>query len=168
MNETSWAIDFQKGENMKHQIARIMLQVSFLAVVAAGAGIQAAQGQSLNTHVRAQIPFDFTVGDKKFPAGEYSIGRAQSGDDALLEVSSVKGNLTAFRLTSEELSLTRKASDTLVFHQYGDQYFLYEVWPAGGNVGRALLESRSERAAEGLAKNKIGTQRRTVAVTGAQ
>jgi hypothetical protein len=143
-----------------------MLQVSFVAVVAAGAGVQAAHGQS--THVRAQIPFDFTVGDKKFPAGEYSIGRAQSGNDALLEVSSVKGNLTAFRLTSEDLSLARKASDTLVFHQYGDQYFLYEVWPAGGNVGRTLLESRSERAAEGLAKNKIGTQRRTVAVTGAQ
>jgi hypothetical protein len=153
---------------MKHQIARILLQVSFLAVVAAGAGVEGAHGQSLSTHVLAKIPFDFSVGDKKFPAGEYSVGRALSGsDDTVLQVSSVNGNLTAFRLTSENLNLARKGSDTLVFHQYGDQYFLSEVWPAGGTVGRTLLESRGERAAhEGMAKNKIATQRRTVAVTG--
>src|SRR5215471_10783582 len=152
---------------MKHQIARILLQVSFLAVVAAGAGV-AAHGQSLSTHVRADIPFDFTVGDKKFPAGEYSIGRAQSGtDDAMVQISSVKGSLTAFRLTSANLNLTRKGSDTLVFHQYGDQYFLAEVWPAGGNVGRTLRVCRGERAArESMAKNKVATQMRTVSVTG--
>src|SRR5215471_12919840 len=140
---------------MKHQIARILLQVSFLAVVTAGAGV-AAHGQSLSTHVRAEIPFDFTVGDKKFPAGKYSVGRAQSGsDDTLLEISSVDGSLSAFQLTSEDLSLARKGSDTLVFHQYGDRYFLYEVWPAGGNVGRTLRVSRSERAVkQDMAKNK--------------
>src|SRR5215831_10352672 len=153
---------------MKHQIARILLQVSLLAVVVAGAGVAAAHGQSLSHHVRANIPFDFTVGDKKFPAGEYSIGRAVSGtDDALLEVASVKGSLSTFQLTSEDLSLARKGSDTLVFHQYGDQYFLSEVWPGGGNIGRALRVSRSERAAkDGLAKNNMPAQRRTVTLTG--
>jgi len=151
---------------MKHQIARILLQVSFLAVVATGVGVEGAHGQSLSTRVRAEIPFDFLVGDKKFPAGEYSIGLSGS-DDALLRVSRVHGNLTAFRLTSENLNLARKGSDTLVFHQYGDQYFLSEVWPAGGTDGRTLLESRGERAAhEAMAKNKIATQSRTVAVTG--
>jgi|SRR5215831_11353909 len=155
---------------MKHQIARILLQVSFLAVVATGAGVAAVQGQSLSTHVRAKIPFDFTVGDQKFPAGEYSVGRALSEtDDALVQVSSVTGNLTTFRVSSENLNLARKGSDTLVFHQYGDQYFLYEVWPAGGSIGRTLRVSRSERAAkDSLAKGNIATLRRTVTVTGAQ
>jgi hypothetical protein len=33
----------------------------------------------------------------------------------------------------------------LVFHQYGDEYFLTEIWPAGGQTGRALPKSRAER-----------------------
>src|SRR5215831_7431201 len=144
---------------MKNRIARTLLQISFLAAVAAITGVEAAHGQSLRTHIRAEIPFDFTVADKKFPAGEYTVGRAlSSSSDTLLQVSSVNGNRTAFRLTSENMNSARKGSDTLIFHQYGDQYFLSEVWPAGRNSGRILGESRSEREAKaGIAKNKIAT-----------
>jgi len=42
----------------------------------------------------------------------------------------------------------------LVFHRYGDQYFLYQVWPAGTSTGRQFLKSRSERDAQyNLASN---------------
>jgi hypothetical protein len=41
-------------------------------MVAMFAATASAQGQSLSDHIRAKIPFDFVVGDKKLPAGEYS------------------------------------------------------------------------------------------------
>jgi hypothetical protein len=58
-----------------------------------------------------------------------------------------------------------RASETqeearLVFHQYGDQYFLSQIWTAGGNTGRELLMPRWERQ---LAKNAV--KGRSVALT---
>ena len=43
----------------------------------------------------------------------------------------------------------------LVFHNYGGQYFLSQIWTAGGNTGRELLMPRLERQ---LAKNAIERQ----------
>jgi hypothetical protein len=34
---------------------------------------------------------------------------------------------------------------SLVFHRYGDEYFLSEIWPAGSSTGRGLPKSRAER-----------------------
>ncbi len=36
----------------------------------------------------------------------------------------------------------------LVFRRYGDQYFLFQVWPAASTTGRTLSESRGEREIE--------------------
>jgi len=33
----------------------------------------------------------------------------------------------------------------LVFHRYGDQYFLVQVWAAGATTGRQFPQSKSER-----------------------
>ena len=150
---------------MKIQIVSRLVQLRLLAVMATAFGVGAAHGQSLSNPVRVNIPFEFKVADKKFPAGEYSVSRAQpTSGDSLLLVSRVDGNGNAFRLTSGVWTSTPKESDTLVFHQYDDQYFLYQVWPAGGNVGRELLESRSEREARAGGTDKVAKVR-TVSVT---
>jgi hypothetical protein len=152
---------------MKKQIVRTLLRLSFLALIAV-AGVASAHGQSLSNPVRAKIPFDFTVADKKFSAGDYYISRVRTNSgDLVLRVSSVTENRSAFQLTSGVVTSSPKKSDTLIFHQYGDQYFLFEVWPAGANTGRIFLESRGERDARaGIATNKVATQVRTVSVTG--
>ena len=38
-----------------------------------------------------------------------------------------------------------RTKSTLVFHKYGDQYFLEQIWSGGEQTGSQLLESRSER-----------------------
>jgi len=53
-----------------------------------------------------------------------------------------------------------RASETqeearLVFHRYGGQYFLSQIWTPGGNTGRELLMPRLESQ---LAKNSIERQ----------
>ena len=40
-------------------------------------------------------------------------------------------------------------SARLVFHRYGERYFLAEVWNGVDNTGRQLRQSQEERAAAG-------------------
>src|SRR5215510_6550907 len=151
---------------MKGQIVKKFLRLSFLVVIAA-AGVVSAQGQSLSNPVRANVPFDFIVADKKFSAGDYYISRGGTNSgDLVLRVRSVTGKRGAFQLTSGLRTSAPKKSDTLIFHQYGDQYFLSEVWPAGANAGRMFFESSDEREARiSMATNKVATHVRTVWVT---
>ena len=132
---------------MKKQIVRTLMMISL--VMAMGVMVGSAQAQSLGNKMRINIPFEFSVGDSKLPAGDYSIGRAlSSSGDTVLLISNVKHSDSAFPLTNSAQSLDPKDVNTLVFHRYGDQYFLYQVWPAGGTYGRELVKSRSEREAQ--------------------
>jgi hypothetical protein len=156
---------------MKNQVVKTLTQIGLLAVIATVAAVGSAQGQSLAYRIRANIPFDFLVADKKLPAGEYLIGRALDSDDSVLVIKSVAGRVNALRLTSPIETQAPKdartaAEATVVFHRYGDQAFLSEVWPPGATVGRMLTESRSEREAKArtLAGNMaINTETVTVA-----
>lgn len=133
---------------MKKQVVRLTM-VGLLSVVAMVVMVGSAQAQSLGNKIRINVPFEFSVGDKTLPAGEYSIGRAlPSSGDAVLLISNVDHPESVFPLTNSAQSLKPKDSDTLVFHRYGDQYFLFQVWPAGGTYGRVIVKSRSEREAQ--------------------
>jgi hypothetical protein len=130
---------------MKKQVVRTLTMV-LVSVMATVVMVGAAQGQSLASKIRINIPFDFTVGDYKLPAGEYAVGRAQlPSGDAVLLVSSLNHQGNVFRLTNTAQSVEPKHVNTLVFHRYGDEYFLYQVWPKGATVGREIPKSRGER-----------------------
>ena len=130
---------------MKKQFAMIGLLV-VMTMIAAGT---AANAQSLQYKLTAKIPFEFTVANKKLPAGEYSVRRAQqTSGDLVLQIDSKDGRESISRLTIPVNTLEPANESRLVFHRYGDEYFLFEIWPAGGNTGRELPKSRSERAAE--------------------
>ena len=63
---------------MKQQLSIALTKLTFLGVILLIA--TSAQGQSLSTVVRVNIPFDFIVAEKTFEAGEYSVNPVQ--DDA--------------------------------------------------------------------------------------
>jgi len=155
---------------MKKQVVKTLTQISLLAVIATVAAVGSAQGQSPANAIRADIPFDFTVADKKLPAGDYSIRRLQQEiGDSVLVVSSANGRLNALRLTGPVDTQSPKDKETLVFHRYGDQYFLSEVWPAGATTGRIFSESRGEREAKARSlPDKIATNVGTVMVIGSR
>lgn len=156
---------------MKKLVVKALTQISLLAVIATASAVQSAHGQSLAYQIRAKIPFDFTVADKRLPAGEYSIGRAhQSSGDIVLLISSVEGGGKAFRLTGPANTQKAKDQATLVFHRYGDQYFLSEVWAAGTTTGRKFFESRREREAKArrLATNGATKTETVTVVSGPQ
>lgn len=134
---------------MKKVIVKGLVKCGLFAVIAMIAASVPTQAQSLQYKLTANIPFDFTVIDKKLPAGKYAISRAQqSNGDLVIQIVSADGEKNVSRLTIPVITRDPAKQGMLVFHQYGNEYFLSEIWPAGGHTGRALPKSRTERGFE--------------------
>jgi hypothetical protein len=134
---------------MWKQLVSALTRIGLLTLVPMVMAVGSAQGQSLSYKIQATIPFDFIVGDNKLPAGEYFIGRAQpSSDDSVLTISSSNGLTNIFSSTIAVQTLEPNRHGKLVFRRYGDQWFLFQIWPAGINTGREITRSRLDRAIE--------------------
>ena len=143
------SIDSKRRVVMKRVAAKRFASVGLLVVMMIVAASASAKAQSLAYKLTANIPFDFSVGGKKLPAGKYWISRGQqSNGDQILQIRSVDGHANISRLTIPVVTLDPVAKGTLVFHRYGEEYFLSEVWPAGGLTGRELPKSHAERDLE--------------------
>ena len=111
-----------------------------LGILVSLASLSAA-AKSVNG-MRVQIPFDFHVGERLVRAGSYTV-RSMSDDEALLRISGDSGNAaTTTNYATERGNGEGRAR--LVFHKYGDQYFLAAVW-GSDSTGRTLSESKRER-----------------------
>ncbi len=118
--------------------------LSLVSMFSLCAAVASANAQ-LSIPIRARIPFDFNVGDKKLPAGEYTFSRLSGVSDN--KVMLVRGvGVGVLQSTFEAEVLRPKNESTLVFHKYGDQYFLEQIWTGGEQEGTQLPESRDERS----------------------
>ncbi|HAF12487.1 MAG TPA: hypothetical protein DCK99_02060 [Blastocatellia bacterium] len=121
---------------------------TMLAMIIALALATAAVSNAQSTNkITADIPFDFVVADRAMPAGEYSV-RANSSQGDLLMVQSQDSRSSAIRWSNSLGPNKDKTHARLVFHRYGERYFLAEVWYGADSTGRQLLKSRQERAIE--------------------
>jgi len=125
---------------MKTQI----LKGAALAVVL-GALTLSAPAPVAAADIRANVPFSFTVDKKVLPAGTYNV--TSSAAHSLL-ISSFGGSAVTMGQRAESSS----GSPRLVFHRYGTEYILREVW-MGGASGYQLRETARERE---LAGNRGG------------
>jgi hypothetical protein len=98
-----------------------------------------AVGQSV---VQADIPFPFVVTGRMLPAGYYALSL---GDQIMRITNSNKQ--TTFVLTLDAANLSSRSSGKLVFHRYGNAYFLAQVLTAE-STGKELQRSRSEEELE--------------------
>ena len=127
---------------------RVLLMTSFFAltIIAAGQTVQAQQVMLVD------IPFNFVAGGATLPAGEYAVGRSATNDGVLLLKQQDNPRASAMIPTFAAQRLEPKSKPTLVFHRYGDRYFLSQVWTAGQIRGRQLMRSASEKEIVKLAK----------------
>ena len=132
---------------MKRQVVQALTKLGLLVAMAMFTAVGSAQGQTLGNTIRANIPFDFTVADKQLPAGQYSIGRSQpTVGDLILAISNSDGRANAITIPVQ--TMEPQNATKLIFHRYGDQYFLYQVWRVGSSTGRAIPKTRRERQVE--------------------
>src|SRR6476659_3663246 len=109
---------------MEGKFIKRLTMLSLVSMFTLCAAVASANAQ-LSIPIRAKIPFDFNVGDKKLPAGEYTFRRlSEFSDSKMMSVSSVDASSRMFQSTLGAQVLTPKNESTLVFHRYGDQYFL--------------------------------------------
>ena len=131
---------------MKTLFINVISKVTLLSAMVLLTSVASAQGQSLAHSVKVDVPFDFTVSKTKLPAGEYSIGRAgRQSDDVVLSIMDLDGRSKAMRLSNAVVTTRPNDKARVVFHRYGDEYFLFQVWPAGATTGRQFPESQRER-----------------------
>ena len=106
----------------------------------------AANAQGDGRRLVANVPFQFNVGDKTLPAGEYTIAQTNpSSDRAVLQIRTNDGNQSVLVQMNSLVGKTAEAS-TLVFHRYGNKYFFAQAWVEGESEGLSVPSSRAERA----------------------
>jgi hypothetical protein len=86
--------------------------------------------------MRAEIPFDFHVGAKLMPAGEYVVHEAGT---VLWLRDTASGGPAVAVITIAASSLEPSGAARLDFNQYGSEYVLTDVWNSGGLDGRQLI-----------------------------
>ena len=121
---------------MKKQILFPLLTMVLL-IAAGSANAQLGSAQE----VRANIPFDYKVGNATLLAGNCSFRPAGTAD-----VLAIRCDGSEAKLAMSRSVIGKPASETkLVFHKYGDQYFLAQIWVEGNETGAQLPRTRTEK-----------------------
>jgi hypothetical protein len=131
---------------MKKELLKGFTMLMALVVLALATAVASANAQS-SAKIVADIPFEFSIGYKAMPAGEYSVKTVSGAGNAVM-IQSADGKRAAVRLSAETDRTKNNTHARLVFHRYGERYFLAEVWNGVDRSGRQLLKSQEESAIE--------------------
>jgi hypothetical protein len=133
--------DLKKEVTMKKHVYFYFATMILLGVLGVSTQAQSRSSQQL----RVDIPFAFNVGNTLLPAGEYRVKVVNpSSDRSVLQIASLDGRTTMMvRTVDIEGWSTSRAK--LTFRQYGDQYFLAQVWMAAESAGFATPHSSAEK-----------------------
>ena len=121
---------------MKKQIA-----VGVALLVAA---IAAGPSHAQQIVAKANIPFEFQMGNKTMPAGEYLIQRVSDTNEVALMIRRTDASAATAITTFAVDAKNGDSEPELVFHKYGNSYFLSEIWTGQGQ-GRHLPASKREK-----------------------
>jgi hypothetical protein len=108
--------------------------------------------QSLKA-IRAEIPFDFRIGDKIYPAGVYRLESVSQTNENLLQLRGV-GKKSQRLLVTDNLYADRWESPKLVFYRIGEEYYLTSIFMAEGSSGFSIRSSRRIESGKNLASIK--------------
>lgn len=100
-----------------------MKRFAAIALVVLAGACTAGSLQAQSHQVRANVPFDFAVGNKTLPAGHY-IFFTEPNDTVVISNADYK---TIILSRTEEGSQGVGYMSRLVFDKYGDHYFLREI-----------------------------------------
>ena len=118
--------------------------IGFLSV-ATLAAVLAAPLAAQTIRVTATVPFEFMVAGRSMPAGDYTV--ATLGPNSTPVVRIANGNMSVVSLanSSTASSKERAGQALLIFHRYGDRYFLARILDGDRESGLEIPTSHSER-----------------------
>jgi hypothetical protein len=123
-----------------------MKRIAAIALFVAASFITAGGALAQDQKVKATVPFNFTVNSSSLPAGNYTIG-SDSTSRNILTIADWDKHVHILAMGQTD-SGTSVKSGHLVFHKYGDQYFLSEICYAGSATTVQFPPSKAERRAK--------------------
>jgi len=77
--------------------------------------------------LRVNVPFDFMVGNRAFPAGEYGLRSTTINGTETWRITNDKGN-SVYMLTNSADSPIVEHKPSLLFQRFGGRYTLAQFW----------------------------------------
>jgi hypothetical protein len=122
-----------------NRIATIALSIA-ATLVASGSAF--AQDHA----VKATVPFNFSVNGSWMPAGTYTIASEPSRAN-ILNIASREQNVHQLAMGQVDSKDPGSAGE-LVFHKYGDRYFLSEIRYPNSSAAVHFAPTRTEKRAK--------------------
>lgn len=116
---------------IRHTLTPLFITVLWLA--------GAARAQS-ETIVKVHVPFEFSVGSKTLPEGDYSIVQPLQH---YLELRDSRNHVIASTFTHAVQASSVQPDAKLKFYTVDGQYFLSEVWQGQNSIGQQLARQKS-------------------------
>jgi hypothetical protein len=123
-----------------------MKNIAAIALFVASTFIAAGSATAQDHLVKATIPFNFTVGEKALPAGTYMIGSALTSP-GVLAIRSWDNKVNVLSLGQSNQG-DHVQDNTLMFHKYGNQYFLSEIRSEGASMNIHFAATKAEKRAK--------------------
>ena len=114
------------------------------ALIGLGLLLATASAYAQTGVVKANVPFNFIVNKAELPAGQYTIQSVGSSASAM-SIQSLDNQIVKLVLPHACESPKTQETSKLVFHRYGSQYFLAQIWTEGNDRGQELPKSGRER-----------------------
>jgi hypothetical protein len=137
-----------------------MKRITAIALLAIASFAMADKSFAQDRAVRATVPFDFTVGSKLFPSGTYTI---QSKSSQLIRIENRDKGVGVFTTAFQDGKKSGNGGK-LVFHKYGDQYFLSEILCDSADMNLQIPASKLEQKTQ-LQEARLKTATETLVAT---
>jgi len=102
-------------------------------------GAVIASGQTRRGDVIVDVPFEFSAAGQTLPSGHYIVA---SHDDV---IRIFNAHTAGLYIPTHAAIRSKSDGSKLVFHRYGNSYFLSAVWVTGNTIGKELFRSPAER-----------------------
>jgi len=115
-----------------------------LLIVFAGLLLAVGSAYAQSSRLVADIPFDFIVGNKVFPSGQYEI-KSIGVNGSVVQLQNTESKKSLFMTPNYCASAQPQDESKLVFNMYGNHFYLSQIWTEGYDQGRELPKSSRER-----------------------
>jgi hypothetical protein len=120
-----------------------------------------ARAQLPGTSIRINIPFNFIVRGRTLPSGTYEFRRINDTQEALI-VRNVVDHHDQVIFQTERLDEAKAPNHSeIVFHRYGEGYFLSEILTAAERTGSEVIPSQEERQLKRELENNQSASNKT-------
>jgi hypothetical protein len=125
------------------------MRIHLLLSLAVGLLLAAAPGLA-QADLEASVPFGFYAGKIALPAGTYTLDIDNAGM-VWIDRNDRRGRAVVGTIGVGGRDFAHESK--LVFHRYGDDYFLSEMWMSGRSTGRKFRRTPRE---DQIARNTTG------------